>query len=135
MGLLGPPLALMGLVWFLSAQPDLNSGLKEDFLLRKCAHVTEYALLTGLWARAVAGLAPHLRRARSTPLCPAVATGAAATVALLWAASDEWHQTFVRGRVGAVHDVGIDAIGITIATVLLLGTRVGVLAGVRARRP
>jgi VanZ family protein len=136
-GLLAPPLALMGLVWFLSAQPDLNSGLKEDFLLRKCAHVTEYAFLTLLWARAIAGLGPHLlpgtHRRRAT-LRPAVATGAAAVVAVLWAASDEWHQTFVRGRVGAVHDVGIDGIGVAIAVVLLLWTRIGVLAGLRPRR-
>jgi VanZ family protein len=116
----------MAVVFVLSAQPNLNSGLREDFLLRKCAHVCEYVLLTLLWARALAGL---------RPAWPAVrAAAGAAAIALLWAASDEWHQTFVTGRVGAVHDVGIDAIGVTIALLLLWRTRVGVRLGVRRRR-
>lgn len=122
-GLLLPPLAVMGVVFLLSAQPNLNSGLREDFFLRKCAHVTEYVVLTLLWARALAGLWPDLGARR--------AAAGAATIALLWAASDEWHQTFVEGRVGAVHDVGIDAIGMAIALVLLWRTRLGVLLGVR----
>jgi VanZ family protein len=102
----------MAVIWWLSAQPDLSSGLKQDFLLRKCAHATEYAVLTLLWARAVGGLAPGTRAGR---LAPAVA----AAVALAWAASDEWHQTFVPGRVGSPRDVAIDAAGIAIALALL----------------
>lgn len=114
----------MAVIFALSAQPSLNSGLQGDFVLRKCAHVTEYAVLTLLWARAVRGL-------RGTGGARGAAAGAAA-IALLWAASDEWHQTFVEGRVGAIHDVGIDAIGVTIALLLLWRTRVGVVLGVRS---
>jgi VanZ family protein len=114
----------MGLVWFLSAQPDLNSGLREDFLLRKCAHVTEFAVLTALWARAIAGLR---RRPGGTS---AAAVLPAALVALVWAALDERHQHFVPGRVGAVHDVAIDAIGIVLAVAVLRWTRLGPLLGV-----
>lgn len=131
-GLLGPPILLMVLIFVLSAQPNLNSGLKEDFFLRKCAHVTEYAVLTVLWARAIAGLTGHRAPPGGRPIGAwLVAPGGAVLIAVLWAASDEWHQTFVRGRVGAVHDVGIDAIGMVIAVVLVLRTRVGVVAGVR----
>ena len=37
-----PPLALMGLIFFLSAQPDLSSGLGTwDTVLRKLAHMAE----------------------------------------------------------------------------------------------
>ena len=36
----------------------------------------------------------------------------------LFAASDEWHQTFVDGRGGTVVDVGIDTIGLVVALVL-----------------
>ena len=122
-GLLLPPLALMGLVWFLSAQPDLNSGLREDFLLRKCAHVTEFAVLTALWARAIAGL-------RGPGGTSAAAVLPAALVALVWAAIDERHQHFVQGRVGAVHDVAIDAIGIVLAVAVLRWTRLGPALGV-----
>lgn len=128
--LLLPPLALMALVWILSAQPDLSSGLKQDFFLRKCAHVTEFAVLTLLWARALAGLGSG-GVDRAVPW-------AAAAIAVVWAAIDERHQHFVEGRVGTVHDVAIDAIGVTIGVVLLrwtpLGRRLGIAGGPRAGR-
>jgi len=126
--LLLPPLALMGLIWFLSAQPDLSSGLKQDFLLRKIAHGVEFGLLTVLWARAGAGL-------WRTPW--RVVVPVAAAVALAWAAVDERHQHFVEGRVGSLRDIGIDAIGIVVAVALLrwspVRRRVGVV--VPGRRP
>ena len=34
-----PPLAIMALIWFLSDQPGLSSGLSFDHVLRKCAHM------------------------------------------------------------------------------------------------
>jgi len=40
----------MGLIFFLSAQPDLSTGLGTwDFILRKLAHITEYGVLWWLW--------------------------------------------------------------------------------------
>src|SRR3954467_549824 len=49
-----PPVALMGLIFFLSAQPDLSSGLGGwDILLRKLAHASIYAVLVLLWWRAL----------------------------------------------------------------------------------
>ena len=44
-----PPLALMALIWFLSAQPDLHSGLDStlDLVLRKLAHMTVFGALAG----------------------------------------------------------------------------------------
>jgi VanZ family protein len=33
-------------------------------------------------------------------------------IATLYACSDEWHQTFVPGREGTVHEVVIDSVGI-----------------------
>lgn len=124
-GLVGPPLGLMAVIWILSAQPDLSSGLQQDFVLRKAAHVTEFAVLTLLWARALAGLLAEARR-RAAPW-------AGAAIALLWAAVDERHQHFVAGRVGSVRDVAIDAIGIAIA-VLVLGLRARRSAAPRAPR-
>lgn len=94
----GPPLALMGLIFYLSAQPDVGPDLGTfDLILRKCAHALEYGVLYVLWARAL-----------GQPL-PAIA------ISLLYAASDEFHQTFVDGRHGTPVDVGIDAIGMAIA--------------------
>src|SRR4029079_17910826 len=77
--------------------------------LRKLGHVTGYALLTALWAWALQGA---VRR----PLVWAVC------IALAYACTDEFHQTFVRGRDGTPRDVLIDAIGMAIA-VFLIRTR------------
>ncbi len=98
-GRFGPPLALMGLIFFLSAQPDLNSGLGGwDTVLRKLAHMVEYGALWFLWWRALGRGDPR----------PAVA------VALLYAATDELHQSFVDGRVGSPVDWCIDAVGVAL---------------------
>jgi VanZ family protein len=97
----------MILIFVLSGQPDLDSGLGTwDTVLRKIAHVTEFAALTLLWGWA---LAPLSRRA--IPL--------AAAIALLYAATDEYHQSFVEGRSGSPLDLAIDALGVTIGAAVL----------------
>lgn len=95
----GPPVALMGLIFFLSAQPDLGSGLGSwDLVLRKLAHMVEYGLLFLLWRRAL----------------PAASPWAAAAIAVGYAATDELHQSFVDGRQGTPVDVLIDAAGVAL---------------------
>jgi cytochrome c oxidase assembly factor CtaG len=98
-----PPLALMALIFALSAQSDLNSGLGWiDFVGRKLVHMTEFGVLFVLWWRALRWRAPL----------------AAAAIAVAYAASDELHQHFVQGRVAAFHDVAIDAAGVALAYLL-----------------
>ena len=98
-----PPLAVMALIFALSATPDLSSGLGTlDFILRKIAHVTIFALLWLAVARASDWRRPIL----------------AAVIAVLYAASDELHQSFVEGRRGTPVDVVIDAVGIGLAALL-----------------
>jgi VanZ family protein len=105
-----PPVALMGVIFALSAQPDLNSGLGTlDTVLRKLVHAAEYGLLAFLWVRAL-----HTTSARDLALPLAFAL----TVA--YAATDEYHQTFVQGRHGSPVDVAIDAAG---AALVLLRIR------------
>ena len=49
-----PPLVLMALIFFFSAQPSLDSGLGlVDLIGRKLVHFAEYALLCFLWWRAL----------------------------------------------------------------------------------
>jgi VanZ family protein len=105
-----PPIALMALIFFLSAQPDLNSGLGViDLIGRKIIHASEYALLCFLWWRALR----EVLSARHAPL-------AALAIAIAYSATDEFHQTFVHGRHGTPVDVLIDAVGsVTVAVVLL----------------
>ena len=104
-----PPLALMAVIFFFSAQSNLDSGLGLlDHIGRKVIHAGEYALLCFLWWRA---LRTVVDRVRALPLAFAV------TVA--YAASDEYHQTFTAGRHGTPVDVLIDACGAGIVVLLL----------------
>jgi VanZ family protein len=105
----GPPLAVMTLIFALSATPDLSSGLgRWDLVLRKLAHITIYAALWLALMRATGW-----RR-------PLVATA----VALLYACSDEFHQEFVHGRHGTPVDVAIDSVGLALAAAAwVLATR------------
>jgi VanZ family protein len=100
-----PPLVLMAVIFALSAQPDLNSGLGTwDTVLRKLAHMAEFGLLWLLWWRALGYRHP----------APAV------VITLAYAASDELHQSFVDGRVGSPVDWLFDAAGVGLAGVLVV---------------
>src|SRR3954464_9647829 len=104
-----PPFALMGGIFALSAQPDLNSGLGTvDFVGRKVIHMTEYALLCFLWWRALRTVTPTRR---------AIALSFALSFA--YAVTDEIHQLSVHGRHGSPIDVAIDSVGAGIAAVAL----------------
>lgn len=107
-----PPLALMGLIFFLSHQPDLSTGLGSwDLIGRKLAHAGTYAFLCFLWWRALRGGLPAER-----------ALAVAAAVSFVYAVGDELHQSFIEGRRGTVVDVAIDSVGIA-ATALVLRRR------------
>lgn len=107
-----PLAAWAGLIFFLSHQPDLESGLPHfwDHILRKLAHVTEYAVLTFLAFRAFYGTGQAFGRA----------FGGAVVFAFLYSASDEYHQTFVPLRYGEVKDILIDSVGIFLTGVWLI---------------
>ncbi len=96
------PVVLWAVVIFaLSSIPNLGTGLGTwDTILRKLAHTAEYALLGALLVRAV-------RR-----------VDVAFALGVAYAASDEFHQTFVRGRHGSPVDVAIDAVGVAIGLLL-----------------
>jgi VanZ family protein len=107
-GRYGPPVVLMAVIFALSAQPDLNSGLGTwDTIGRKLVHMASYGLLWWLWWRALGWRSP----------------GLAAAIALGYAVTDEYHQHFVEGRHGSPIDVAIDAAGIAAAAALTRGRR------------
>jgi VanZ family protein len=108
----------MALIFALSAMPshDPDRGLLV-LVLRKLAHFSEYALLTALWWRAL-----------RTRFADRRALIAAVVIAIVYAATDELHQTLVEGRVGAVHDVLIDAAGACAAAVMIARRRRAVKA-------
>lgn len=99
----------MALIFAFSAMPsDSEHHSIVVFVLRKIAHFSEYALLLALWLRAV--------RSRLS-LDPALMLAYALTVA--YASSDEYHQTFVSGRVGTWRDVVIDATGALVVALVI----------------
>lgn len=95
----------MGLIYYLSAQPNLRTELGTiDLIGRKFVHMAEFGLLWLLWLRA-------LGWSRGA----AIAAGA---IAILYAIGDEYHQSFVDGRQGAPRDVLIDSAGVLLAALL-----------------
>jgi VanZ family protein len=104
--LLLPPLAVMAVIFLLSAQTADPDHPWWQIVLRKLAHITEYCALTLAWWRALRGLS-------GASLTQALR--GAVLISLLYASSDEFHQTFVSGRHGTPVDVLIDAIGIAVA--------------------
>lgn len=98
-----PVVLWAGVIFALSSVPDLGTGLGTwDTVLRKLAHIAEYAILGGLLLRAM----------RSVP--------AALLFASAYAVTDEVHQTFVRSRHGSPVDWLIDTAGAALGVALLL---------------
>jgi VanZ family protein len=121
-----PPVAWMLLILWLSSDtgssehtgrillPALRflfpsaSSLQLDALhalVRKTAHLTEYAVLAALWWRALTTAGISRRRGAI----------AAWTIAVAWAALDETLQTTVGSRTGTPKDVALDGAGALIA--------------------
>lgn len=89
------------------------------FLIRKTGHICEYAVLALLFwwalrpwsARTLTGKLPQWA-GHPTFL-------AAWLLTVMYAASDEFHQSFVSSRGASVHDVAIDALGAAAALALV----------------
>jgi VanZ family protein len=126
----------MGVIFFLSHQPADTSGALSGalleklfliirlfekmlnitfdreilhFILRKGAHFTAYFILGALLMIALANNNSDMRKVFYQGLL----------IAMIYAITDEFHQTFIPGRAGQVQDVLIDTAGA--ATALTLG--------------
>ena len=89
-------------IFALSSIPHLGTGLGTwDTVLRKGAHVTEYAIFGLLLLRAVG---------RELP---------AFLIGVAYAITDEVHQHFVQGRHASPVDVAIDASGVLVGILAL----------------
>jgi VanZ family protein len=96
-----PVVLWAGLIFTFSAIPSLGTGLGTwDLVLRKVAHLAEYAVLGALLQRAL----------RREPL--AFLLGSA------YAVTDEVHQAFVAGRQASPLDWLVDTVGVAAGVLL-----------------
>jgi VanZ family protein len=99
-------LAWAAVIFAFSSIPSLSTGLGTwDTVLRKGAHITEYAILGALLYRALGR------------------EELALAVGIAYAATDELHQHFVRGRHASPIDVAIDAVGLCVGMLVWLRVR------------
>lgn len=105
-----PPLALMAVIFALSSMPATGEEHGSLYVVsRKVGHFCGYALLLALWWRAL-----------STRISGHRALALGLLITILYALTDELHQTLVPGRSGRPLDVGIDAAGALTAAALVL---------------
>jgi VanZ family protein len=72
-----------------------------QLVVRKCGHLTEYAILAALLFRAFRQRGPRAGRALAISF----------VLAAVYAALDEFHQSYVASRTGSPWDVLIDCVG------------------------
>ncbi len=104
----GPLLAYMLLVFLVSSasRPALLQ-YAPDYTW----HFVGYFVMGLLAIRALARGLAHLAGGKAARF--------GVMLALFYASSDEWHQSFVPGRVASLQDIAVDALGIASALVLL----------------
>ena len=89
--------------WF---NPDISAAslARAQFLVRKAAHLSEYAILAILFWRG-------LRGGNAWASKSSILFAITLLVCAAFAASDEFHQSFVPTRTSSVQDVMIDIVG------------------------
>lgn len=102
-----PVFLWMGFIFWLSSFHKLSVSEVswQDFITRKLAHITEYAVLSGLTYRALGGTTRLITQHR---LLVSIIIG------ILYSLTDEYHQTWISGRTGRWFDIGIDGVGVVI---------------------
>ena len=101
-----PVFVWAAVIFAFSSIPSLSTGLGTwDTVLRKGAHVAEYAILGALLYRALGREALTL------------------AAGIAYAATDELHQRFVHSRHSSPVDVAIDAVGLALGMLVWLRLR------------
>ena len=106
-----PAVTMMILIFIASGTPGEEVPTFEgiDFIIKKGGHMIGYAMLAV--ACYLAAYGTNWNRARSTVL--------SLCLAVTYAASDEYHQSFIPGRSATVMDVGIDSAGAILGVTLV----------------
>jgi VanZ family protein len=119
-----PALAMMTAIFLLSAMPAsmIPTFGVIDVYLKKIGHAIGYALLGVSYYYALPTRLPRLIRWL-------MAFG----LSLGFAATDEFHQSFVSGRTASVRDVAIDGLGAFLGLFLAAGYSSSLIPQSRAR--
>ncbi len=98
--------------------PDISDNSLDgiQFIVRKCCHAFEYAVLALLLWRAKRNFSSKPGERRGWTLCDA---RFALCIAAVFAASDEFHQHFVSTRQASIWDVALDTFGAAAGLFLL----------------
>lgn len=101
-----PVILWAGLIFFVSSKPTkvVSGFIWWDFIIKKSAHVIEYAIFYFLLFRAINKLKLEIKPKKVNWILPFL-------LLLIYAASDEYHQSFIPGRTAKVRDVGFDLFG------------------------
>ena len=102
-----PVLAWASVIFMFSTLPTAKTSqfFLADFLVKKTAHLTEYGIFATLLYRALKEYGIDKRRAGYYAI----------VLAIGYAVTDEFHQSFTPGREPTLRDVIIDTIGASIA--------------------
>lgn len=101
-----PVILWAGVIFTFSSQPTIQTTdfFLGDFILKKTAHLIEYAILAILIFRGLVNSDVNRNKALIFSIL----------IAFLYGISDEFHQSFTPGREPKLRDVIIDTIGATI---------------------
>jgi VanZ family protein len=101
---------LLSLLPFIREQFSHTDLAQLNFIVRKMAHFTEYAILTllGYFAWSISLGQASLQAVRYALLC-----------SIVFAISDEFHQLFEAGRTSLLTDVLIDCLGAALVALVL----------------
>jgi len=108
-------------------KPDISAETLASihFIVRKCTHVGEYAILALLLLRAATLIA---NSKRSISILYLSVLG----VSVIVAATDEFHQTFVASRGASVQDIMIDSSGAVLG--LVIASIIGMSRSIRLEK-
>jgi hypothetical protein len=126
----------MGLIFFLSAQPELPSAKSNllDVIFKKAGHTVAYGVLMFLTLRALSGSERELQPRHNHPERSAAQSRddsrniesvkrlftIAFLIVIVYAVSDEIHQSFVPNRTSRPMDIVFDMLGACAGTVLFI---------------
>lgn len=103
----GPPVLWAGVIFCFSTLPQIRTTeiYWQDFILKKTAHIVEYGILAILLYRSFI----NNNQSKTRSLIYSF------ILTVLYAATDEIHQSYTPGRESRVRDVLFDTVGASLA--------------------